>query len=122
MGISHDLKTPLSSIEGYIETLADGMAEDFRPEALHSRREFTYVCALSDEWQIPMDTSLIYRVMENMLNNALKYTKEGDTITLRAGERGGFITIELSDTGQGISEENLPFFRESASTGNQASV
>jgi len=40
-----------------------------------------------------------------LLINASKFTPEGGTITIRAGETNGSIIVEVQDTGRGIPEE-----------------
>ena len=44
----------------------------------------------------------------NLLENALKYSRPGDTVELRASEIGANIVIEVADTGPGIPEEEQP--------------
>lgn len=52
----------------------------------------------------------------NLLNNALRYTHKGDTVTLRARSENSNIIVEVIDTGVGIEEEKLhrlfkPYYR-----------
>lgn len=49
-----------------------------------------------------------------MVENAIKYTAEGGRVTLRARPEGdgGRVAIEVEDTGQGISAEDLPHIFE----------
>ena len=46
-------------------------------------------------------------VFSNILNNAFKYTKKGDVITLSCQSAGRFLEVSVSDTGQGIPKELL---------------
>jgi PAS domain S-box-containing protein len=48
------------------------------------------------------------RIAENLLENAIKFTPEGGTVTLRVGQVDGRAVLEVEDTGVGISEEALP--------------
>ncbi len=48
------------------------------------------------------------QVLVALLDNAFKYTPEEGTVTLRAEVMDGYIDISVSDTGIGISEEDLP--------------
>jgi signal transduction histidine kinase len=57
---------------------------------------------------IRMDTDQIERVFINLINNALKFTPENGTITVKAICDQRKITISVSDTGIGIKEENIP--------------
>lgn len=57
---------------------------------------------------VEADQERFKQIMENLLTNALKYTDEGVvTIKLTGDEGGGH--LEVSDTGIGISESDLPF-------------
>ncbi|MDQ3119925.1 MAG: ATP-binding protein, partial [Verrucomicrobiota bacterium] len=50
------------------------------------------------------------QVLQNLVNNALKFTPEGGSITVTAGEaveRPGFFEVCVKDTGQGIPAEDL---------------
>lgn len=46
-------------------------------------------------------------VFNNLLSNALKYTKSGDYITVSARQKGNMIETEVKDTGDGIPPEYL---------------
>jgi len=46
-------------------------------------------------------------VMNNLLSNALKYTKSGDQITISAKPKGSFVETSVKDTGDGIPLECL---------------
>ncbi len=54
------------------------------------------------------DPDLLYRVFLNIFINALQAMEGGGTIRLTAGEDQEAFTVEIRDTGPGISEENLP--------------
>jgi two-component system, OmpR family, sensor histidine kinase TctE len=48
------------------------------------------------------DPSLLDDLLSNLVDNALKYTPAGGTVTVSAGERGGKPYIAVEDTGPGI--------------------
>lgn len=58
------------------------------------------------------DENRIKQVLINLLDNSLKFTKEGGRVDLRAYEEGGNTIIEVEDTGIGIPEEDLPHIKE----------
>lgn len=62
------------------------------------------------------DNAQIERIFINLLSNAIKFTPPEGKIGIKAKEVDGFIELGISDTGSGISEEELPrifdeFFR-----------
>ena len=62
----------------------------------HSLRDFAYA-----------DRSMIEIVVQNLLANAAKFCREGDTITISNHISNGSCIISISDTGIGISKKNL---------------
>ena len=54
------------------------------------------------------DRHRLRQVLANLLDNALKYTAPGGTITLRASQQRHQVVILVEDTGVGISPEDLP--------------
>lgn len=52
------------------------------------------------------DRSMIEIVIQNLLANAVKFSRVGDVITVSNRERNGNVLICIEDTGVGISEEN----------------
>jgi two-component system sensor histidine kinase BaeS len=55
------------------------------------------------------DVGRLYQVLGNLMANALRYTSSGGTITLRAEPVDGGVRITVSDTGEGIPHEDLPY-------------
>jgi two-component system phosphate regulon sensor histidine kinase PhoR len=58
------------------------------------------------------DRRRIEQVFTNLLDNALKYTSEGGTITLGASRVGPMMELWVKDTGQGILSSHLPHIFE----------
>jgi len=50
----------------------------------------------------------LQRMVANLLDNALKYTPPGGTVTVSVNADDGQIAISVTDTGVGISEKDLP--------------
>ena len=55
-----------------------------------------------------IDREKIERILDNLLGNALKYTNEGGSVTLRGEAGDDHWTLQVSDTGIGIPKEEQP--------------
>lgn len=62
---------------------------------------------LEEDYKIPMNKTLISRAFENLLSNALRYTRENDTITIGARKVDNSIHFYIKDTGIGIDKKDL---------------
>ncbi|MBI5718763.1 MAG: HAMP domain-containing histidine kinase [Burkholderiales bacterium] len=166
--ISHDLRTPLSSIQGYVETvLVRGEALDAQARATHLRTALRHVELLGKritdlfelskldagrvepkqevfclaellqdvvqnyrlaaqqrgvslslaagshmQAKVLADIAMIERVLQNLIDNALRCTASGGTVMLAIEDHGAFMQISVSDTGRGIRTEHLPHIFE----------
>ena len=54
------------------------------------------------------DKNRIRQVFINVIDNAIKYSNSGSTITISAEEVGNMIQVTITDNGVGISEADLP--------------
>lgn len=161
--VSHDLRTPLASLQGYLETLLmkkDSLSARQQHEyveiaARHSRRLGQLVSELFElarldstdatperepfslaeliqdvlqkyelrardagvqldvrlDAQVPFvyaNIGLIERVLENLLDNALRHTPKGGSVNLVLVPGEDTVAVRLSDTGSGIAEQDLP--------------
>lgn len=50
----------------------------------------------------PADRDLLRRVLENLVENALKHAPEGSTVKLQMGAQDGFVELRVSDAGPGV--------------------
>ena len=74
-------------------------------------------------WPLPHmagDWDLLFLAVYNLLDNARKFTRAGDTLEVRAFEDGAMIVIEVADTGPGIPEEDIPHVWEELYRGKGA--
>ncbi len=159
--VSHELKTPLTVIRGYAETLLAGdapaaTAQGFLEKVLaNARRMQQLVDDLLDlsriesgAWapkpeRVPLrpvaeevwttlksraeaagltlalelgagadaawaDPRALRQVLANVLDNAVRYSPGGGTITVRCSAKGDGLTLEVTDPGLGIPGEHLP--------------
>lgn len=84
------------------------------------KRTASAECTLDSGIKVNIDKVMFTRVLENLFSNAVRYSKEGDSIVFKAWNDETNAFISISDTGIGIDSENLPhifdlFYRGSAS-------
>ena len=157
--ISHDLRTPLTLIEGYTEMMRDipdentsenmqvVIDETHRLSTLVTdllelsrfstgRQQLTFIqfdlgAAVTetverveklygadgyrivyeppvDEVMIDGDKTRILQVIYNLIGNAVNYTGDDKTVTVTMEVRDGIVRVSVTDTGEGISEQDLP--------------
>jgi two-component system phosphate regulon sensor histidine kinase PhoR len=58
--------------------------------------------------QVIADRAKLEQVLLNLLDNAVKYTPEGGSITISTSEEEGMLKVDVRDTGIGIPEKDLP--------------
>ena len=159
--VSHELKTPLTSIQGFSQAILDGVSAE--PQAvqraatvindeatrMHRLVEGLLDLARLDTGQVALqrgptnltavltsvaeklslrasekqiafrtqidplpsmvaDADRLAQVFTNLLDNALKHTPAGGTVTLTAQLSGGAAVVSVTDTGSGIPAEDLP--------------
>jgi len=55
-----------------------------------------------------VDSDKVVQIFNNLVSNAVRYTKKGGNITLAEKEKKEFVECRVSDTGVGIAKENIP--------------
>lgn len=157
--LGHELRTPLATIEAYVDAAEDGISvtdEDtwsvLRTQSTRLRRLAEDIAAVSraEEHQLDLhrrqvsvaeildaavvavrphygdkgvdlhqrvaaglpdlhaDPERIGQVLANLLDNALRHTPSGGTVTVACDRHPGGIRITVRDTGEGIPEAHLP--------------
>ena len=51
------------------------------------------------------DPDRMIQVLTNVLSNAVRFSAEGDAVTVRAGRNGSMLRVAVSDKGPGIAED-----------------
>lgn len=175
--VSHDLRTPLATIHGYIETLlikADSLERQERDKYLKTvlsstdrlstlveelfelsklearqikpnlepfsitelvqdigqkyliiaeKKEIRFQCILPRDLPLVVsDVALIDRVIQNLSDNAIKFTPRGGTVTIKAQRSSDGVNVIVSDTGNGISEDDIPHIFDRYNKGSQKNI
>jgi signal transduction histidine kinase len=68
--------------------------------------------ATPDVDPVVMDVQKIGRVLSNLLDNALRHTPDGGMVQVIASKVPECVQVEVSDTGEGISDKDLPHIFE----------
>ncbi len=74
-------------------------------------------------WPLPLiwgDRDLLFLALHNLLDNAVKFTRPGDMIELRAFEDNQMVFIEVADSGLGITDQEIPHIWEELYRGEAA--
>lgn len=58
---------------------------------------------------VTMDSSQIGRVLANLISNALRYSPASGSVQVDAYRRGENLQVDVRDSGEGISPEDLPY-------------
>ena len=156
--LAHELRTPLATIDAYLEGLADGvvapepatwrllrsetgrlnrLGEDIakvsraeerqldlrlqrtRPEALlhdataaarqayEARSVALEIATTGAAPSVEVDTDRMAEVFANLLDNALRHTPPGGTVTLADRADGDAVLLSVTDTGDGLEPDEL---------------
>lgn len=101
----HDKKTLMLEMESFdpLEVMSEVHREAKMLSAGH-----TFALNPAQNARISGDKDMIKQLMRILLDNAIKYTPEGGSITLGVKKEKQSCVLTVSDTGAGISAEELP--------------
>lgn len=94
----------------HLADLMSNLRRTFEPLAEQKRIRFDV--RVEDDAPIKLRADadrLRNEILGNLISNAFKFTPEGGTICVRASADGPDVRIDVSDTGSGIPEDQLPF-------------
>ncbi|MBI4869768.1 MAG: hybrid sensor histidine kinase/response regulator [Candidatus Wallbacteria bacterium] len=104
-----------------LNALLSTCIEDLEPQA-RARGQRIALEPLDGEATLVCDSLKLYRVAENLLGNAIRHSREGDRIEVRASEpRAGWLRVEVADNGPGVDESVRDMLVEPFSKGWSAS-
>ena len=63
---------------------------------------------LDGETLVLADEEAIRQILDNLIDNAIKYTPEGGSVRVRCQLQGATVAVEVADTGIGIPRDDLP--------------
>lgn len=108
-----ELQTVARDDEIALDALVEEVFADLEPLAQEKNIQLVQKC---EPVSMMGSDILIYRLVYNLVENAIKYNRLDGTVTVMATEKEGHICIRVEDTGNGIPEELKervfdPFFR-----------
>lgn len=104
-----------------ISRMLESMIEELSPLA-HNKSIDVSLTLPETEAEVDCDPAEIRRVVQNLIDNSLKFTPSGGRINISMSQNGDTTTISVEDTGKGISEQDKPklfqrFWQASSSSG-----
>ena len=88
-----------------ISAILKGLVEPFSMMAELDGK--TFVDEVDDGITAVVDTDKFRQITIALLDNAMKYTSEGESVTLSLRRKGGKIVLGVLDTGKGVPEEDM---------------
>ena len=94
-----------SPVETELARLLENSASVLRPMAEQKKIQMTFNC--SEDLKVYADPLMIETVLRNLINNAIKFTPDNGTIGIAVEKIENTVRINVSDTGMGISEDDI---------------
>ena len=79
-----------------------------RYEKLTMQDGYTIELSIDKNAYVIADSTMILQVIYNLINNAINYSGEDKHVSVVQKLSGDTVTVSITDTGEGISEENIP--------------
>ncbi len=90
--------------EIYLDELLADCVRKLR--VLAEKRNISLEMNAAEEMPMKGDEQLLHRLFINLLDNAIKYNREGGSVSVEAKKSGGKYQITITDAGTGISKED----------------
>ncbi len=104
-----DENTSLNLTTVHLNELANKVVKTFEADLLKKQ---IHACVAGEPVFLEGDNDKLRRVFVNLISNSVKYTPDGGRIDVKLSKDTGTAVIEISDSGTGISKEDLPFIFE----------
>jgi heavy metal sensor kinase len=88
----------------YLDEIAGDAVRSMR--VLADRKDIDLTFSSQTEMPFEGDEALLHRLFLNLLDNAVKYSRRGGTVSVVCATPNGKYSIEVSDSGSGIPEED----------------
>lgn len=80
-----------------------------RYQIIKETEQYTINVEMPDEIWIKADKKKLNQVIYNLVNNAINYTGDDKTVTIRVTKHKKYYLVEIIDTGKGIKSEEIPY-------------
>lgn len=110
-------RTPVS-LTALLEEVREAIGE--LPTSAQRRITFTLPQAPWPLGTVPGDRDLLFLALHNLLVNAVKFTRPGDAIEVRARDEDDQMVIEVADTGVGIPHDEVQQIWDELARGSAA--
>ena len=80
-----------------------------RYQIIKETEQYTINVEMPDEIWIKADKKKLNQVIYNLVNNAINYTGDDKTVTIRVTKHKKYYLVEIIDTGKGIKKEEIPY-------------
>jgi signal transduction histidine kinase len=98
-GVSLNLET--KDLNSIIESIVK------KYKYLAQEKNIEVITELEPLFATPVDADLIQQVIQNLIENAIKYSREGGKVLVTTEEIDGKIQIQVSDQGLGIEQDEI---------------
>ena len=102
----------IESGDAPIRALSEVALEDIAKEVLDGLSEKVQsrniTAKIVGSAKICADQTMIFELVENLVSNAIKYNKDGGSVTVSITETDTGVCLKVEDTGIGIEKEHLP--------------
>ena len=75
-----------------------------------AQKQISLVNKVDEFLLVNADENMLLLIIRNLINNAIKFTPEGGEIRIEAGSKRRYVRIDITDTGIGMSPEQINNF------------